>query len=62
MTGDRTEQALARLERAAQRIEQAATRTGATLADETRRNAGLRQAISETLRELDQMISGNPGG
>lgn len=57
MTGERTEKALARLERALHRIETASSRARAGLAEQTRKNDRLRQAIAETLRDLDLLIA-----
>lgn len=58
MTGERTQQALARIEAALGRIESAVPRTAASLATQQQRTERLRQAIGETIRDLDLLISG----
>ncbi|MBC2668179.1 hypothetical protein ACFOON_11380 [Novosphingobium piscinae] len=57
MSGERTEKALARAEQALRRIDAARGRVAITLADQTRHNDRLRQAIAETLRDLDRMLA-----
>lgn len=60
MTGERTEQALARIEAALGRIETAIPRTQAALATQQRRTDHLRGAIRDTIEGLDRLISGEP--
>ncbi|HEY6868981.1 MAG TPA: hypothetical protein VI199_04400 [Novosphingobium sp.] len=57
MTGERTRQALARIEAALGRIETAVPRTETALTAQLRRNEHLRRAIGETIRDLDLLIS-----
>ena len=54
MSADRVEQALARIEAAAARIEVGTARAGKLGA----RHAELRQAVSQSLREIDSLIAG----
>lgn len=65
MTGERTEKALARMDLALRRIEIAGVRAKAALDTKSRQNETLRRAVTETLRDLDQMINhaeGEAGG
>jgi hypothetical protein len=63
MIEDRTQQALARIDSALARIEQAGTRAGQAAsrsaeeaAQQARKHDRLRQAVAETLRDLDLLI------
>lgn len=58
MTGERTEKALARIDLAARRIEAAVARTQTALRAQGQENDRLRQAVTETLRDLDLLING----
>lgn len=58
MTGERTEKALARIDLAARRIDAAVARTEAALRAQGHENDRLRQAVTETLRDLDLLING----
>lgn len=57
MPGERTTKALARIDAALQRIDNAASRAERTLKAQHARNDHLRQAITETLRDLDLLIA-----
>ncbi|MFA7588686.1 MAG: hypothetical protein WCY11_21280 [Novosphingobium sp.] len=61
MTGERTSQALARIDAALARIEWATGRTGEAIAAQGRKHDALRQAVSETLRDLDILIANETG-
>ena len=67
MNGDRTSQALARIDAALARLEAAAQGLGAQrqAADELARlqarHAKLRDAVSDGLAQLDQLIEGSAG-
>jgi len=56
MTGERTEQALARIQAALARIEQATPRAEAASRAVAERHEHLRAAVAETLRDLDILI------
>ncbi len=63
MIGERTEQALARIDSALARIERAGTQAGkaaqqtaVSAAEQARKHDRLRQAVAETLRDLDLLI------
>ncbi|MBC2666556.1 hypothetical protein H7F51_13600 [Novosphingobium flavum] len=56
MSGERTQQALARIEAALARIEQAGSAAEAASVEAARRHEVLRSAVSETLRDLDILI------
>jgi hypothetical protein len=56
MSGDRTEKALARIDLALGRIAAAQGRAEAAALARTRHNERLKQAIAETLRDLDGLI------
>ena len=57
MVAERTDRALTRLDEALRRIESASIRAQQTLADRAQRDDRLRQAITETLRDLDGLIN-----
>ena len=61
MTGERTETALARIDAALARINEATTRVGTHGAELARRHDHLRNAVAQTLRELDLLIAEQEG-
>ena len=61
MTGNRTQQALARIEAALGRIETAIPRAHSAFVAQQARTDHLRRAIGETIRDLDLLISGESG-
>lgn len=58
MAGGQTENAAARIEAALSRIERAAQRAAAEKRDLAARHARLRQAVTGSLAEIDQLIAG----
>lgn len=62
MTGERTEQALARIEAALARIERAGTAAHDAFGDAARKHDALRMAVTETLGELDSLIGSARAG
>lgn len=56
MTGERTQQALTRIEAALARIERAGTAAHDAAGDAARKHETLRAAVTETLRDLDILI------
>ena len=56
MSGERTEKAFARIDLALDRITAAAGRAEAAVLAQGQRNDRLRQAVAETLRDLDALI------
>ncbi len=61
MTGERTQQALARIEAALARIEHASAAAEAAAGAAARRHETLRTAVAETLRDLDLLIAEQQG-
>lgn len=58
MTGDRINQALARIEAAAARIEAAAGKLGTSDDGLAARHQALKGVVAQSLRELDNLIGG----
>ncbi len=62
MSCERTEQALARIDAALARIQKAATQAETAAGEQARRHDVLRQAVAETMRDLDILIKGQSEG
>lgn len=62
MSGERTEKAFARIDQALGRIAAAASRAEAAAVARARHNDRLKQAIAETLRDLDALIYASDDG
>lgn len=62
MSSERTEQALARIDAALARIQNAAAQAETAVGEQARRHDVLRQAVAETVRDLDILIGGRNGG
>ncbi len=62
MSCERTEQALARIDAALARMQSAATHAETAAGEQARRHEVLRQAVAETMRDLDILIGGRNGG
>jgi len=57
MTGERTEQALARIDAAVARINAASALVGNRTGERARKHDHLRQAVAQTLHDLDLLIA-----
>ena len=62
MSGERTEKAFARIDLALSRIDAATSRAEAAAVARARHNDRLKQAIAETLRDLDALIHSTDEG
>ena len=56
MSAEQVNQALARIEAAASRIDAAIVRGEASVTELARRHAALRQAVTQSLEEIDSLI------